>query len=234
MTLELYGANRSPGPITAGGVTATNLNPIVRAINAQTAATGITASVAAEAITLANTTGEDIGIANFTASTAGTQRFTLSGASGHHRYVHDLSSRDSSRVGGPVSFSSNEAFTITSSRYGSLLSAALSGQPKTLDTVEIATRDGVRAVINSVDGALSTIADQRGSVGALMTRVSATIQRGQVAGDNLEAARGRLTDVDFAAEIMLLARTQVIAQAGAAALAQANAVPNQVLQPLRT
>ena len=49
---------------------------------------------------------------------------------------------------------------------------------------------------------------------------------------NLSAARSRIRDTDFAAETANLTRSQILQQAGTAMLAQANALPNQVLSLL--
>ncbi|HEY8085843.1 MAG TPA: flagellin, partial [Methylophilaceae bacterium] len=50
---------------------------------------------------------------------------------------------------------------------------------------------------------------------------------------NLTASRSRIQDADFASETTNLSRSQVLQQAGTAMLAQANALPNQVLALLR-
>jgi flagellin len=54
-----------------------------------------------------------------------------------------------------------------------------------------------------------------------------------VVGENLTAARSRLIDADFAKETAALSRAQILQQAGTAMLAQANALPQQVLQLLK-
>jgi flagellin len=51
--------------------------------------------------------------------------------------------------------------------------------------------------------------------------------------ENQSAARSRIQDADFAAETANLTRTQILMQAGTAMLAQANAVPQNVLSLLR-
>ena len=49
----------------------------------------------------------------------------------------------------------------------------------------------------------------------------------------LTAARGRIVDADFAMETANLSRAQILQQAGTAMVAQANQLPQQVLQLLR-
>jgi flagellin len=55
----------------------------------------------------------------------------------------------------------------------------------------------------------------------------------QTTSENLTASRSRIQDTDFAAETANMTRNQVLQQAGVAMLAQANALPNQVLTLLR-
>ncbi|MCA1416904.1 flagellin, partial [Bradyrhizobium sp. NBAIM20] len=52
-------------------------------------------------------------------------------------------------------------------------------------------------------------------------------------GQNLSASCSRIQDADFAAETAALSRAQVLQQAGTAMVAQANQLPQQVLQLLR-
>ena len=51
--------------------------------------------------------------------------------------------------------------------------------------------------------------------------------------ENLSAARGRIVDADFAVETANLSRTQILQQAGTAMVAQANQIPQNVLQLLQ-
>jgi len=73
----------------------------------------------------------------------------------------------------------------------------------------------------------------RATLGAVQNRFSQTIQNLQTAGQNLSASRSRIQDADFAAETAALSRAQVLQQAGTAMVAQANQLPQQVLQLLR-
>ncbi len=59
------------------------------------------------------------------------------------------------------------------------------------------------------------------------------IQNLQIAAENQSAARGRIMDADFAAETSNMSRAQILQQAGTAMVAQANQLPQQVLQLLR-
>ena len=67
----------------------------------------------------------------------------------------------------------------------------------------------------------------------MQNRFGNTIANLQTASENLNAARSRIRDTDFAAETAGLTRGQILQQAGVAILAQANALPNNVLSLLR-
>lgn len=87
--------------------------------------------------------------------------------------------------------------------------------------------------IGNLDCAIKTITTSRANFGAAMNRTAAVVSSLQVAVENQAAARGRITDTDFATETANLTRAQILQQAGTAMLSQANAVPQQVLSLLR-
>lgn len=90
-----------------------------------------------------------------------------------------------------------------------------------------------QAAIASIDASLVTVNTRRSSFGASINRLQVTIANLQSIRTNLSAANSRIRDVDVAEETSVLARTQVVRQAGTAVLAQANAQPNLALSLLR-
>ena len=70
-------------------------------------------------------------------------------------------------------------------------------------------------------------------MGALQNRFESVVAKLQTTSENLTASRSRILDADFAAETANLTRAQILQQAGTAMLAQANAIPNNVLTLLR-
>lgn len=84
-----------------------------------------------------------------------------------------------------------------------------------------------------IAGAITSVATQRATYGANMNNAEFQIQAQQVAYTNTMAARGRIMDADFAEETSKLSRFQVLQQAGTAMVAQANAIPQNVLTLLR-
>lgn len=95
------------------------------------------------------------------------------------------------------------------------------------------TGGAAQAMISAIDLALTSVNSERSTYGAVQNRFEAIIANLQVASENQTAAKSRIMDADFAAETAALTRTQILQQAGTAMLAQANQLPQQVLQLLK-
>jgi flagellin len=80
---------------------------------------------------------------------------------------------------------------------------------------------------------IASIATLRVTAGAAMNNAQYTIQAKQASYEGQMAKKGRIMDADFAAETANLARFQILQQAGMAMVAQANAIPSNVLALLR-
>jgi flagellin len=91
----------------------------------------------------------------------------------------------------------------------------------------------IQGVINTIDLALDTVNSQRATMGASQSRFDSVISNLQVSVENQTAARSRIMDADFASETANLSRSQILQQAGNAMVAQANALPQQVLKLLQ-
>ena len=89
------------------------------------------------------------------------------------------------------------------------------------------------AKIATLDTAIQGINSSRAKVGAIQSRFNYTISYLQAASENQQAAKGRIMDADFAVETANLSRAQILRQAGAAMVAQANQLPQGVLALLR-
>jgi len=107
----------------------------------------------------------------------------------------------------------------------------VSGQ--SVANIDISTVRGAQNAISGIDNALDTINALRGDLGAASNRLQFTINNLSNVSENLSAARSRVEDADFAKESAALSRAQVLQQAGTAILAQANALPQQVLSLLQ-
>jgi flagellin len=93
--------------------------------------------------------------------------------------------------------------------------------------------DLAQQAISTIDEAIGRVSDMRSRLGAIQNRLEATIRNLDVAAENLTASESRIRDADVAAETLVMTRNQILLQAGVAALAQANQMPQTVLQLLR-
>jgi flagellin len=87
--------------------------------------------------------------------------------------------------------------------------------------------------ISQLDVAIDRVSQLRSRLGAIQNRLESTIRNMDVAAENLTSSESRIRDVDVAQETVTSTRNQILLQAGVAALAQANQLPQQVLQLLR-
>ena len=97
----------------------------------------------------------------------------------------------------------------------------------------VVTSELAQEAISIVDVAINRVSNQRSRLGAIQNRLESTIRNLDVAAENLTASESRIRDVDVAMATMQMTRNSILLQAGTAALAQANALPQAVLQLLR-
>ncbi len=100
-------------------------------------------------------------------------------------------------------------------------------------TLDVSTTAGADTAITQMDAALDAVNTARATLGAIQSRFESVVASIQTTSENLSSARSRIQDADFAMETAALTRAQVLQQAGVAMLAQANAVPQNVLALLR-
>ena len=102
-----------------------------------------------------------------------------------------------------------------------------------VDDIDISTVSGANQALGLVDAAIQSIDSQRGDLGAIQNRLQSTISNLTNVSENVASARSRIQDADFAVETANLTRNQILQQAGISVLAQANALPQQVLSLLQ-
>ena len=103
----------------------------------------------------------------------------------------------------------------------------------TINTISIHNAGGAAAAITALDAAITGVTAEQAKYGAYLSRLQyASDNIGNVA-TNLDQSRSRIQDADYAIETTALARTQIIAQASTAMLAQANQVKQTVLALLQ-
>jgi len=91
---------------------------------------------------------------------------------------------------------------------------------------------GDPSAIDTIDHAISTVSNQRATLGAYQNRLEHTINNLNVAVENLSASESRIRDTDMASEMVSFTRSQILSQAGTSMLAQANQAPQSVLKLL--
>lgn len=138
-------------------------------------------------------------------------------------------------IGGTLTLSASENFTLTGTGTG-LADGGLGSFTSSLSqlaSVDISSIGGSNSAIAVLDAALAQINSQRADLGAYQNRFESTVSNLSTSTENLSAARSRIQDADFAAETSNLTKAQILQQAGTAMLAQAKALPQQVLSLLQ-
>jgi flagellin len=138
--------------------------------------------------------------------------------------------------GGTLTFSATQNIVLTGdgTAYGlANANTTIALDTNTVGSSNVLTVAGANNAIQRVDAALTSVSSLRSTFGAIQNRFESTIANLQSVSENLSASRSRILDTDFAAETANLTRAQILQQAGTAILAQANAVPQNVLTLLR-
>jgi len=100
-------------------------------------------------------------------------------------------------------------------------------------SLDIGSAGGASDAVDSIDAALSALAEARAVAGAFVNRLGHTVSNLQNVSQRTSEALSGVEDADYAAESAALARGMVLAQAGTAMLAQANQSPQYILTLLR-
>ena len=235
-------------PQNTSGVLSTQ--QIADAINGQATNTGVTATLTGTDLRLSAVDGRDINIAQlFGGAAAGG---ISAGASGNST-VNGVVYRDGTLTavladavaystvvgavnGGTLALTASENIVVTGD--GAIMGFATANTTIAKDTTTLASQNvltvtAANSTIQRVDAALTAISTLRSTFGAIQSRFESTITNLQTTTENLAASRSRILDTDFAEETANLTKAQILQQAGTAILAQANAVPQNVLTLLR-
>jgi flagellin len=108
-----------------------------------------------------------------------------------------------------------------------------SGSLLNLNVTSVATLAASRGSITQIDQAINRVSGTRGDLGAWMNRLGFTISFTENEIENIQSSESSISDADVAEEVSKFTRAQVLSQAATAMLAQANAVPQTVLQLLQ-
>ncbi len=99
--------------------------------------------------------------------------------------------------------------------------------------LNISTQDGAQAAVDTIKNAINTVSSVRGTLGATQNRLDHTINNLSVMTENIQDAESTIRDTDVADEMMAYTKNNILVQSAQAMLAQANQVPQGVLQLLQ-
>ena len=99
--------------------------------------------------------------------------------------------------------------------------------------ISILDQDSAGAAIDKIRSAINYVSDVRGTLGATQNRLDHTINNLSVMQENIQDAESTIRDTDVAAEMMAYTKNNILIQSAQAMLAQANQVPQGVLQLLQ-
>ena len=102
-----------------------------------------------------------------------------------------------------------------------------------IDGLKINTEEKAQLAIDKIKTAINTVSDVRGTLGATQNRLDHTINNLSVMTENIQDAESTIRDVDVAEEMMAYTKNNILIQSAQAMLAQANQVPQGVLQLLQ-
>lgn len=103
-----------------------------------------------------------------------------------------------------------------------------------IETLDVTTQTGAQNAMKIIDDAITQLARMRGELGSFQKNFLESTSRSlDIAKENLTATESSIRDADMAEEITSYTRMQILQQSGMSVLAQANQLPQQVLQLLR-
>jgi len=123
-----------------------------------------------------------------------------------------------------VGNSSNDRLTLSI--------ATATGTALSINSSSVSVASKALAAISGLDDAITAVSSRRANVGAIQNRLAVTMSNLETYSTNLEAANSRIIDVDVASETARLTKQQILVQAGASMLAQANQGPQVALSLL--
>ena len=102
-----------------------------------------------------------------------------------------------------------------------------------IGSISVATQAEASTAVDLIKTAINSVSSTRGDLGAIQNRLEHTINNLSVTTENMTAAESRIRDVDMAEEMMAYTKNNILVQSAQAMLAQANQIPQSVLQLLQ-
>jgi len=123
--------------------------------------------------------------------------------------------------------------TITQVNSGTLAAGTVTETGTFLNATTVTTRANAQAAVKVIDYALDLVSKERANLGAFQNRLEHAVSNMMNMSANTADARSVIADADYAQESSVLAKNQILQQAGTAMLAQANAQAQTVLSLLK-
>ena len=120
-----------------------------------------------------------------------------------------------------------------SGQFITLSIATMGARALSVDNLFVTNAASANNAITRINKAIEKVSEERSKLGAVQNRLEHTINNLGATAENLTAAESRIRDVDMAKEMMEFTKNSILQQAATAMLAQANQVPQGVLQLLR-
>jgi flagellin len=207
LSITVNGTVTNLGPIPAAASGSERLGQVAAAINAKTSDTGVIAFVTKSSNGNFNIElRSDAPVTGVSPPTAAIPTFTY----------------------GATASQSTIGFAAPT-----FVAASTAADTQGVDSVDISTQAGAWTALKKIDAAVDSVNSSRANLGALQSRFENAISTIAVQNENISASRGRIIDADFAVETANLSRAQILQQAGTAMVAQANQLPQSVLQLLK-
>lgn len=220
----------------SGGLTAAQFDAGLVAKRSALAAIGVsyTGSAENDNLVFSNTSGENLVISSSLVDGTTDATDTILGgfsaiATGEH------AATNSSPGYGKLTLTSSSSIVIAGNapENAGLTAATTAVSGTAVSALDVQNTANAQTAISSLDDALKTVNSTRASIGSYQSAFETMIANLSVESENASSARSRILDADFAQESAALAKTQVLQQAGISVLAQANAMPQQVLALLQ-
>ena len=178
----------------------------------------------ASASTITERAGQVVAAINNETGSTGVFAFITSGN------VVQIQAEDGVSAAFTIAFSTA---AVDSTNLGIVAGSAASAATTGVSNLSVSTYGAAQTAIALVDNALDTVNSTRSTLGATQSRFESAVRSQLTTAENLSASRSRIQDADFAAETANLAKAQILQQSGIAMLAQANAIPQNVLALLQ-
>ena len=220
--------------IAASLSTSSTREDVLSVLNAKSGETGVVAEAYGTGVKLTAADGRNISISVLggTADNLGLKDVTV-GTTAAATVTHYAS----------VQMTSDKAFTVNSGAEGDQSNFKALGftegtfggsnEGVKIAEVNVSTMAGATTAIQAIDAAIQTVGENQAKAGAYQNRLDAVVSNLTESTQNMSASRSRILDTDYATETTAMARSQIVAQAATAMLAQANQSAQSVLSLLK-